>query len=340
VYHSLIQLLAAAKLIAREQGATMAELEEKLGLSRRSIFRALEAMDELGYPYWNDREHGNRYRLVGGGYKPSWWVPLPSVQFSLEDRVVLDYLFESASRAPGLSQELKELRKKLSLCGAAAGSALEPKDGGAGPKSQQTPRLLDLRMPPKAMPEDARILIATILDAIHDSIACQVSYESRESGSVKTYRIHPLALFEADGGLYCFVEVARYGSIRMLALERIKELTKLDEHFTPPADFDAQRLLDDPFGIVQGESFPVRLHFDAEQSPYIKERTWPADYVLEPLIDGSLTMSFTTGGLFALKRWIQSWGSSVRVEEPDWLALQIVDDTKKVLGLYSKDAGQ
>ena len=47
MYHSLIQLLAAAKLIARSQGATMAELEEKLGLSRRSVFRALEAMDEL-----------------------------------------------------------------------------------------------------------------------------------------------------------------------------------------------------------------------------------------------------------------------------------------------------
>lgn len=132
MYHSLIQLLAAAKLIARDQGATMAELEEKLGLSRRSIFRVLEAMDELGYPYWNDREHGNRYRLVDGGYKPSWWVPLPSVEFSLEDRVVLDYLFESASHTPGLAQELKELRRKLSLSGAAAGYAMEPKGSGAG----------------------------------------------------------------------------------------------------------------------------------------------------------------------------------------------------------------
>lgn len=125
---------------------------------------------------------------------------------------------------------------------------------------------------------------------------------------------------------------------RAAELERIKELTKLTETFVPPPDFNAQRLLDDPFGVVQGESFPVRLRFDAEQSPYIRERTWPADYVLESLADGCLTMSFTTGGLFALKRWIQSWGSSVRVEEPEWLVLQIVDNAKKVLELYSKDA--
>jgi len=337
MYHSLIQLLSAAKLIARAQGATMAELEEKLGLSRRSVFRVLEAMDELGYPYWNDREHGNRYRLVDGGYKPGWWVPLPSVDFTLEDRVVLDYLFESASRAPGLTQEFKELRRKLSLCGAAAGLALEPKDSGAGPRLPAPPKLFDLRMPPKTMPEDARPLIATLVDAIKDSLVCQVSYESRESGSVKTYRINPLALFDAEGGLYCFVEVPRYGSIRMLALERIKELAKLDERFTPPSGFNAQRLLDDPFGIVQGESFSVSLRFDSNQSPYVKERSWPNDYSIEVLPDGGLSMRFQTRGLFALKRWIQSLGATVRVEEPEWLKDQIVAEAQQVLKTYSTD---
>ncbi len=334
MYHSLVQLLSAAKLMARAQGATLRELEEKLGVSRRSVFRALQALDELGYPYWNDREHGNRYRLVQGTSAPSWWVPLPAVQFSFQDKVVLDYLFSTASRVPGLEQDLSELRHKLAVVGAATGYALEPKADGAGPRPGSPARLLDQRMPAKAMPAGIRDTIITMLKAMHDSVACVVSYDSREAGRTKKFRIHPLAVFEADGGVYGFVEVPRFGSIRMLALERVRTLTPLDEKFTMPAGFDAQALLDDPFGLVLGDGLSVRLRFIPTQAPYISERDWPEGYRLEPNQDGSLTMAFATRGLFALKRWILSQGSSVVVEEPAWLATEIANEARAVLEAY------
>ena len=267
MYHSLIQLLSAAKLIGRLSGATIGELEEKLGISRRSVYRVLEDLDELQYPYYKDEDHGDRYRLVDSGRNPSWWVPLPSVSLDLEDRVLLDYLFESAARDPALLPAVRKLRDKLSFVGAAAGYALAPKRSGAG-EAKQGPALLTSRTAGKAGNPDVERYFGMLLDATAERHTCEVSYESRESGDVKTYEIAPLALFRTEGGLYCYVEVPRYGSIRILALERIRELKPLDKSFVPPANFDAEKRLADPFGIVQEEEeFSVKLIFSEDRHP-------------------------------------------------------------------------
>ena len=331
MYHSLIQLLSAAKLIGRLSGATIDELEEKLGISRRSVYRVLEALDELQYPYYKDEEHGNRFHLVDGGRNPSWWVPLPSVSFDLEDRVLLDYLFESASKDPALVPAITKLREKLSFVGAATGYAFAAKSSGAG-ETKRTPALLTSWTVGKAGSPEVERYFGILLDATAERHTCEVSYESRESGDVKTYEIAPLALFEYEGGLYCYVEVPRYGSIRILALERIRELKPLDKSFVPPANFDAEKRLADPFGIVQEEEeFSVKLIFSEDQAPYVRDRAWPESYCFEDLPDGRLAMSFETGGLFGLKRWVLSWGADVEVMKPQSLKLEIAEESRKIV---------
>ncbi len=333
MYHSLIQILSAVKLIGRLSGATIGELEEKLGISRRSVYRVLEALDELQYPYYKDEEHGDRYRLVDARRNPSWWVPLPSVSLDLEDRVLLDYLFESAARDPALLPAVRKLRDKLSFVGAAAGYALAPKRSGAG-EAKQGPALLTSWTAGKAGNPDVERYLRILLDATAERHACEISYESRESGDVKTYEIAPLALFENEGGLYCYVEVPRYGSIRILALERIRELKPLDKSFVPPANFDAEKRLADPFGIVQDEPCSVSLIFSEDQAPYVRDRAWPESYRFEDFPDGRLAMFFETGGLFGLKRWILSWGADVEVAGPEWLREQLMEELQRNGDLY------
>lgn len=43
---------------------------------------------------------------------------------------------------------------------------------------------------------------------------------------------------------------------------------------------------------------------------------------------------------FALKRWILGWGQSVIVEEPDWLAEEIVTEVGAVLTAYTSQAAK
>ena len=45
-----VRLLKAIDLLASTNGATIKGLENKLGISRRSVFRLLQALEELGFP--------------------------------------------------------------------------------------------------------------------------------------------------------------------------------------------------------------------------------------------------------------------------------------------------
>lgn len=335
MYHSLIQVLSAAKLIGRLSGATIDEIEDKLGISRRSVYRVLETLEDLGYPYYKDEEHGNRYRLVDAGKPTQWWMPLPSVSFDLEDRVLLDYLFDSAARDPAIASGVRALREKMSFIGASAGYALAPKESGAGPLTK-TVHLLSASSIIKASSPKVEKYMKVFLEAAKEKRVCELAYESRESGSVKTYPVHPLALFESEGGLYCYVEVPRHGSIIIIALERVREVKVLDQTFQPPKDFDPEKRLADPFGIVQGEVFAAKLVFSEEQAPYVRDLAWPETYRFEDLPDGRLAMSFETGGAFGLKRWILSWGSNVEVVEPDWLRTEMKEEISAMRRTYAK----
>jgi predicted DNA-binding transcriptional regulator YafY len=227
------------------------------------------------------------------------------------------------------------LRDKFSFLGAAAGYTFAPKESGAGPKARSC-AILETPAPIKNSSPSAEANLAILLESVSTHRVCEVSYESRESGSVKTYEIHPLAVFESDGGMYCFVVVAYYGSIRILALERIRELKSRPEIFTPPPDFDAARRLADPFGMVQDDPFPVRLLFSEDQAPYVRDRVWPESYCFEDLPDERLAMSFETGGLFGLKRWLLSWGADVEIVEPEWLREEFLGELEKTIGQYRR----
>jgi len=333
VYHSLIQILAAARLLDRAQGATIGELAEQLGIDKRSVYRVLDALDELNYPYVKDDSREARYRLMDGQRASKWWMPLPSVAFELEDRIILDWLFDSVTRSSALAEKVRVLRKKLAFVGAATGMALEPKEGGAG--SQKHARLLvETPVLAKSLPDGANAILETLLSATARNRVCEVSYEARETGVVKTYDIHPLAVFENEGGIYTFVLIPRYCSIRILALERIRELVQKAETFVAPKGFDADARLADPFGIVQGESVKVRLRFSEDQAPYVRDRAWPESYHFEEDDKGRLLMSFETGGIFGLKRWILSWGADAEVLEPIWFREKVKTELTAMSAIY------
>lgn len=333
MYHSLIQLLSAARLLDRSQGASIGEMAEHLGLTKRSIHRLLDSLNELGYPLYPDPERDHRYFLTDPGSARKWWMPLPSIDFSLEDRVLLDWVFEHAGRQPALADTVRHLRRNLSFVGAATGYALEPKEAGAG-ASNHRPRLLTSVMIPKLSTESQKIFVQSILAAIDARKVCEVSYASRESNEVKTYPVHPLCMFEAEGGLYVFVETQRHGSIRILALERIRELKLLEDHFAWPEGFNPKPILEDPFGMIQREPVPVVVRFDEDQAPYVRERAWPNSYRFEDSPDSSLVMHLETGGIYGLKRWLLGWGRSVEVLEPTWLRDQMREELAEALKKY------
>jgi len=87
--------------------------------------------------------------------------------------------------------------------------------------------------------------------------------------------------------------------------------------FAIPKNFDAEKLLENRFGIFGGDQeFRVRLRFDKPTAPYAAERQWHVRQVLTAMADGGAELSFPATNLREVMRWVLSWGAGARVLAP------------------------
>jgi predicted DNA-binding transcriptional regulator YafY len=133
---------------------------------------------------------------------------------------------------------------------------------------------------------------------------------------VKSFKIDPLRFFERNGGLYVFIRTTSFGDIRILAVERIQDITALDSAFSYPNDFDPDALLDNAFGVFYDDPITVKIRFPAEQARYIQERRWAKDQKITRSKDGSVVLTMNTSGWYDVKRWILSFGPAAELLEP------------------------
>lgn len=335
VYRQLTQMLTAARLISRPQGATLKQLEENIGVTVRTVYRILEGLEELGYVMYDEFNGRERcIKLNEDREMLKWWVPVPKVQLTFEDGVMLEYLFREVAKAPALAKVASELRQKLASVFADAGYCLADKERGAGTAIKKAPVLLHAVPVKKKMQSGDAEIVKTLLRAIQEKTVCLISYTAMATGTVKTYKIHPLAVFEHEGGVYAFVLVPYYGSIRILSIERFSSVDLTEESFKPPKDFDAEKRLSDPFGIILEDPFIARIWFSASQAPYVEEREWPSDSLIEKKDDGSIILNLETAGTYELKKWVMSFGRDAELLEPVRLRKEIAAEMKAALERY------
>jgi len=337
MYHSLIQILSAARLISREKGARIAELQENLGVSRSTVYRLIEALEELGYPCYDEEECGRErcIKLNQAKDRLKWWLPVPIEPLDFEDRILLDYMFRKTADTPALAEQVRNLQKKLAGYIAEGGCCFAEKDSGAGGSIKKKPVLLNSSVSVKASGDEQKKTINLMLEAVHNKNTCIVSYESFSTGTVKTFRIDPLALFEHEGGLYACVVVPYYGSVRILAVERIRMFEITTDIFTEPDNFDIEKRLSDPFGIIlEDKPFTARIRFGEDQARYIKERIWPKGTSIIEEEDGSIIFSIETSGAYVLKKWILGFGPGAEVLDPPWLKKSLKDELEQTLDKY------
>ena len=170
--------------------------------------------------------------------------------------------------------------------------------------------------------------------AIIGQKTCKVTYHAFGEDVLKSYNINPLHFFEHDGGLYLIAVITKYGDLRTLAVERLKEVDETDDHFEYPTDFDPERYLSSAFTLYFGEPEKFKIRFPKDQARYISERIWAVDQKIETRKDGSLTLTMTTAGGYDIKKWILSFGGDAELLEPQWMRDEIVEEMERSLKKY------
>ena len=310
--------------IEASHGATIRRLAETTGVTTRTIRRDLEALQEAGFPLYDEAgDVAKRWKLDTRPFRR-----LDDTAFTLAELSALYFsrTLVECFALPPFGEDLRGAFAKL--------------EAALGPRMRQfldrLPDVIRAKAPPARRQDDRqqRAVIGRLLDAMLHQRRLDMLYHSRSSRREKMYRIDPYRLVYADGGLYLFAYVPRYRQVRTFAVERIRRLTPLDETFEP-----VENLSDAAFphslGIHQGPPERVELEFAPDLAPYVQERIWHPSQAVEPRGDGSVAVTMDVCNDGALRSWILSFGPGVRVTAPAALARRIAAELDRARARYA-----
>ena len=326
-----VLMIRAVDLLSRPQGATNEELQQELEVSRSTVFRLKNALEELGFPLAEDDSlfDGRKRWCLQKDYVlklPN--IKMPNLNLTLQEILSLYYLKGNARLYRDTEIE-RNINSAFAKLGVFLPSDLENK----------LDRLKSLFIPSAKFAKNyagKEDIIGKLSDAIFERRTCLVEYHSFSDDRKKKFRIDPLHFFERDGGLYLFVRTTDYGDIRTLAVERIQGMEETNETFVYPEDFDPDALLESAFNITYGDPVFVRIRFSAGQERYIRERQWAKGQKITKEPDGSIILEMNTSGRWEVKRWVLSFGAEAELLEPEELREEMVHDLKAAQEAYLK----
>ena len=312
---------------ARASGVTIDELAALAGVTTRTIRRDLQALEEAGFPLFDDRSQDDgrtRWRVNGQAFKGLaaglTVAELCALYFS---RTLVESLLPTPFR-----EDVESAFDKLS-------SALTPHMRAF---LDQLPHVIATKPDPlrRAIVDEPRQqqIVSRALDATLHHRQGTLTYHSRSSARTKQYLIHPYRLAYAQGGLYLLAYVPEYGEVRTFAVERMQDLSVSEERFTPIEDLP-DAAFPHSLGVHSGSPEHIEIEFDRAVGDYVRTREWHQSQQLTESPGGAIVMTLDVCVDRALQSWILSFGPFARVVAPEHLARAIAAQFEEARARYA-----
>ena len=291
------------KTIEKGRFTSSAKLAADYGVTERTIRRDVEALQEAGFPLYDDRAEGKKvWRLVEGyQQKLAQGFTLSELAALYFSRNMLSFL----GGAP-FGQDLETAFAKIR-------EALPQK---SLPFLSRIQDLFSARPDPWKDYSKKQDVIAALIDAILHQRQARIAYYSFNSRRTKSYEIDPYRLVYYRGGLYLYARAHEYGEVRTFAVERVQQVEVQEAGFEIPADFSPSDYARSAFGIIGGRPQTIELVFAAEIAGYVRERNWHESQTLSDEPDGSVRLTLEVAPSFDLMSWIKGFLPHVKVIRP------------------------
>jgi proteasome accessory factor B len=313
-------------LESSRHGVSIDALANELDVTTRTIRRDLAALQEAGFPLYDERDADGhvRWRLDGQVLKGL------ETGFTLAEMCALYLsrnLLEAVAGTPfqrDLTNAFARLEKMLS------------------PRMRQfldrLPSVLAAKPGPRARGNDTVSgLVGQLLEATLHFRVARMRFHSVSSAREKDYLVHPYKLLFAQGGMYLIAYVPEYDDVRTFAVDRIASVSLEKQTFT-----SRQAVADDVFanslGVNTGPAAPVAIRFEARVAPYIRARVWHASQQIRDDPDGGVVLTMDVCHDWALRSWILGWGSFAQVVMPASLAREVAGDLEAARARYEAPA--
>jgi predicted DNA-binding transcriptional regulator YafY len=303
--------------------ATIPSLSEKLGVTTRTIRRDLTALQQAGFPIYDDRVDGQVYwRLSGRPFKR-----LTDTAFTLTELCAF-YVNRARLASIGASPIEADVQSALAKISSALSPAMRTflDDLGIVVNWKPDPG-------PRAASRGQKALVDDLVRATMNHRRVEMRYHSFSGQQVKEYSVEPYRLTFGNGGLYLSAYVPAYGQMRTFATQRIRTLRVLDDTFSPVQQLPAE-VFGTSLGIFTGPPEHVEILFEPPVAAYVEERQWHRSQTVTRHEDGTITLALEVSNDLALRSWVLSFGHAARVLTPEALASDILDELQEASGHY------
>lgn len=310
-------------LDAQRHGATVDDLAEALNVTKRTIWRDMEALQEVGFPLTSDKiGKRTRWMLLNAPFKGVADLGVSMVELAslYMGRAMVDSLAGEPFGAAlatmtkkietALPMRMREFLDRLPALVEAKPAATKKTRGKA--QAQH---------------------LANLIEACAERRVCAMKYFSASSGRTKDYLIHPYRLAHAHGGMYVLAWVPEYKEIRTFAIERIEKLSPQGQRFEIQAELSPDAFAHS-LGVNRGVPERVVVSFAPRIAAYVRERTWHKSQKLQDLPDGGVRMTLNVSVDAPLRTWILGFGAFAKVESPSWLAEEILEQLDEARDAY------
>lgn len=296
--HRLLRLIT---MLQSGHTYTANDLACELQVSRRTVFRDLNMLEQAHIPYFFDPE--------SGGFRIAEHFFLPPVNLTLSEALSLLMLAgrsRGAGRLPLAGHCSRAAAKIESLLPAAVrnhlGSVLDK---------------LTLDLGPMASHGGLDAMFDQLASAIAARKVCKLVYLSFQDRKQLRLTVWPLRLAFVGRAWYLIAWSVSHRQRRTFKMGRIRKATVTADLFTPPDGVDDGEGFGQAWSMIpEGRLYDVHLRFEPKVAGNVAEVRWHASQSVEWNPDGTLDFRARVDGLGEITWWILGYGDQVEVKAP------------------------
>lgn len=283
-------------------GLCIEDIEHHFECSRRSAERMKALLFDLFPEKVEDvptSEKKKRWRFVKGAMNAL-------ISFTADDFANLEYL-KGLSNDENKRKELDELIAKI--------KALTPQKNL---QSLDTDVSAIMESEGFAVRQYSGVNIEPkILEELRTSMLAfkkiQFNYPIKEE--MKTITLNPYGLVIADK--YYLVGYNEYvGDLRQYRVDKISNLTILDEYFEKDEKFSLTEYSNNSFGVYQEKPIDIVLEFDKSVANDVLNYHFHPTQKIKQLKNENVQVEFKSGGTYAICQELFKWGGKVQIKKP------------------------
>ncbi len=317
-YSQAARLHDVIRILEARYGATVDEIAEEANVTRRTVYRDLDAIRDAGYPLISEKEPDGRtlYRFMTGFKK------LPPITFSLEELMTLYLCRGQLSFLQGtpFQEDLEAIFGRLR-------SSLPPRSVAHLERiaSAATPRFQGIRDY-----QGKKELLSDLRKALLYQYRCRLSYTPPHREATD-YVFDPYTLLFFNNSLYLGGYAHNRKALRLFLVDRVDQVVLLEDRFEVPEEYLAEDLTGSAFGLIEGETYELKVRFGDTVAHLVRERLWHPSQLIEEQADGSLILSLQVSGDKEILSWLYSYLPHVQVLDPPQVKQLFLDGLRAAI---------